>query len=65
MGDECIYQTAPQDEELDARSVFKRNKSDLKIDISFSYTGYLANDKEPSLPYNLPIDGVKTDGFMH
>ena len=34
------------------------------IQFSFSKTGFLTKTKEPSMPYNLSIAEVWTDGFM-
>ena len=36
-----------------------------KIQFPLSWTGCLANSKEPSLPYYLSIARERRDGFMH
>ena len=50
--------------ECDTESIFKQSKAGLNSDFSFSQTGSLTEDKEPSLSYYVPIVGEWRDGFM-
>ena len=46
-------------------TVLKRYKADLDRDFFFSNIGCQTKAKDTRLPYSLPIDGERSDGFMH
>ena len=48
----------------DTRSIFKWSLQGLNSELSFSYTSCLTKAEETSLPYYLPIAGVRIIGFI-
>ena len=48
----------------DTMSIFKRSLTGFNSEISFSKTSCLTKAEEPSLSYNLPIDGGRIIGFI-
>ena len=48
----------------DIRSIFKQSKAGLDLEFFFSKISCLTKAKESSLPYYLPMDGGRRDGFM-
>ena len=49
----------------DTRSIFKQRLTDLNSEFFFSKTRYYTKNKEPTLPYYLPITGERILGCIH
>ena len=60
----CIYQTPQPWMGNNTKSVFKRNKTGLKSELSFSQNSCHTMTKEPSLSYYLPRVGRRRDELM-
>ena len=59
-----IYPTPPLEQDMTRGQFFKRNLTGLNSEFSFSLTGCLTKDEEPSLPYYLTIAGGRIIGFI-
>ena len=60
----CVYRLQSSASGCDTRSIFMRSLIGLNSEFSFSLTSWYTKVEESSLPYYLPIAGLRIIGFI-